>query len=173
MLITFFAGIFYNFFNRFKINIKFSVLDTHIKISWRKKFCGHVRTFGKLWSRTRTKRAKKQKSFFQTWIRINYIFQFWFWTGKLLKPFHSNIHIYFQVPTDKWEDFTSRASCWGSHRWLSAILEQWFRSFWFLIWIFEVSHQENTTIPGTSLRLSALKWLKEMSPLRSLAKTQT
>ncbi len=31
---------------------------------------------------------KKQKIFFPTWIRINYIFKFWFRIGKLLKSFH-------------------------------------------------------------------------------------
>ncbi len=38
------------------------------------------------------KRAKKTKNlFFQTWIRINYIFQFWFLTNKVLKSFHPKI----------------------------------------------------------------------------------
>ncbi len=31
---------------------------------------------------------KNKKSFFQTWIRINFIFQFWFRTNKVLKSFH-------------------------------------------------------------------------------------
>jgi hypothetical protein len=36
---------------------------------------------------------KIEKSFFQTWIRINYIFQFWFRTNKVLKLFHPSVYI--------------------------------------------------------------------------------
>ncbi len=85
-LITFFVGIFYNFFIGFEM--------TPISKLVGKNFCGHISTFYKLWSRTRSKRPQKnEKSFFQTWIRINYIFQVWFRTSKLLKSFNPNTEI--------------------------------------------------------------------------------
>ncbi len=77
--------------------------DTHIKMLWKKYLWGHISTFYQLWILTHTKRLKKTKNlFFQTWIRINYIFQFWFWSNKVLKSFHlklrmQNLWIYYSL----------------------------------------------------------------------------
>jgi hypothetical protein len=40
---------------------------------------------------------KKEKSYFQTWIRKNYVFRFWFWTSKALKSFHPNEHTWANI----------------------------------------------------------------------------
>jgi hypothetical protein len=76
--------------------------DTHIKMLWKKYLWGHISTFYQLWILTHTKRLKKKRKifFFQTWIRINYIFQFWFRSNKVLKSFHlklrmQNLWIYY------------------------------------------------------------------------------
>jgi hypothetical protein len=42
----------------------FAFFDTHIENIWEKYFLGHIRTFGKLLSQTRTKRRKKTKNVF-------------------------------------------------------------------------------------------------------------
>ncbi len=91
-----------NFFTLFSTDLKSAsnsvIFYTRIKMLYKKYFRGHSNIFHKLWSPTRTKRLKKlKKTLFETWIRINYIFQFWFRTSKVLKSFHSNGHIEKQV----------------------------------------------------------------------------
>ncbi len=53
-----------NFYNGFKISVKFCVFYTHIELVLKNYFLGHFSTFCKLWSWTRTKRPKKQKNLF-------------------------------------------------------------------------------------------------------------
>ncbi len=81
--------LFYTFFNGFEISIKFCVICTYIKMLWKKYF------WCQLWSLTRTKRLKEKISFFRCESDINYIFQFWFRTSKVLKSFHSSEHTLF------------------------------------------------------------------------------
>jgi hypothetical protein len=65
-----------------------------MEIIWKNYFVGHISIFCKLWSRTHTKRPNKnEKSFFQKWISINYIFEFWFRTSKLLNSFHPSVQV--------------------------------------------------------------------------------
>ncbi len=54
---------------------------THIKMLWKKYLWGHISTFYELWILMHTKQLKIM-NFFQMWIRINYIFQFWFRSNK-------------------------------------------------------------------------------------------
>jgi hypothetical protein len=65
LLITFFGAFFYNFFNGFKISVKFCVF-WHLFRFFQKKifFLGHISTFFELWSQTRKKRLKKSKKVF-------------------------------------------------------------------------------------------------------------
>ncbi len=97
VLARFYASNFFgrNLFTLFSTDLKSAsnsaFIDTHFKMLWKKYFLGHISTFCQLWSLTWTERLKKSKNlFFLTWIRINYIFQFWFRTNKVLKSFHPN-----------------------------------------------------------------------------------
>jgi hypothetical protein len=77
----------YYFFNWFEIIIKFCVFSTFL-IPKSNFLGGRIRTFCQLWTlkpNAHKTAQKHEKSFFQAWIIINYIFQFWFRTSKLLK----------------------------------------------------------------------------------------
>ncbi len=98
--VHFLLKLFYTFFNGFEICIKFCVFWHPFKNNVKKIFLGHIGTFCQLWSLKHTKRLKTRKIFFSyTWIRINYIFQFWFRTNKMLKSFHPIVHIKFAQNT--------------------------------------------------------------------------
>ncbi len=53
---------------------------------------------------------QKTQTFCQTWIRINYIFQFGFRTSKVLKSFHPNGHC-----SNKCARVNLGGSCWHPH----------------------------------------------------------
>ncbi len=72
----------YNFFRRTFLAIfstdsksasNSAFFDTHIEWMWKKNILGHISTFCKLWSPTRTKRLKKTKNvFYKCFLEFNF-----------------------------------------------------------------------------------------------------
>ena len=75
------------FFNGFEINIKFCVFWYPYQNVVKKILVGSYKHFLPTLNPNAHKTAKKM-IFFQMWIRINSIFQFWFLSYKGLKSFH-------------------------------------------------------------------------------------
>ncbi len=83
-----------NFFNGFLINIEFCVFLYPYQNVVRKINVGSYYHFLPNLKPNARKTAKKANNlFFQTWIRINCIFQFWFQSNKVLKSFHLKLRI--------------------------------------------------------------------------------
>jgi hypothetical protein len=87
MLITFSLEFFYNFLTGSKSASNSAFFDTHFKISWNIIFAVILALFANFEAKRAQNGPKNEKSFFQTWIRINYIFRFWFRISKLLNRF--------------------------------------------------------------------------------------
>jgi hypothetical protein len=64
-LITFVGAFFYNFFNGSEISMKFSMLDTHIELYF-KKCCAHFSTLSKIEWQTHTKQLKNTTKLLKT-----------------------------------------------------------------------------------------------------------
>ncbi len=79
MLFLFSSELFYNFFNRFKIGIKFGIFLHTYQFFFNLL---RVRHFLLTLKQIAHKTAQK-KYLFQMWIRINYIFPFWFRTSTV------------------------------------------------------------------------------------------
>jgi hypothetical protein len=67
--------------------------DAHIIITWKGIWGILLALFANLKPNAHKADKKMKKSFFQKWIRINYIVQFWFRTSEFFKSFHPNPYL--------------------------------------------------------------------------------
>jgi hypothetical protein len=94
MLITFLYEFFYTFCNDFEISIQFCVFWYPYQNVLNKIFVGSYYHFLPTLNPNAHKTTQKTKTFFFSNVnqnKLQYVFQFWFLTNKVLKSFHPKI----------------------------------------------------------------------------------